>query len=115
MQHILNVKFKKNYISLQPLARHGAHLHGVGEVGDRGLVVPGGGDKVEICLGGGDGHFLHRLDVLTPAPLIFLGLDQLVPLELVLREKGQGVTDRYRLRVPGQVLESPVLVNPPKV
>ena len=78
-------------------------------------MVPGGGDKVEICLGGGDGHFLHGLDVLSPTPLIFLGLDQFVPLELVLREKGQVVTDGYRLRVPGQVLESPVLVNPPKV
>ena len=60
-------------------------------------MVPGGGDKVVICLGGGDGHFLHRLDVLPPAPLIFLGLDQLVPLELVIREKGLVVTDRYRL------------------
>lgn len=51
-------------------------------------MVPGGGDKVEICLGGGDGHFLHELDVLSPTPLIFLGLDQFVPLELVIREKG---------------------------
>ena len=110
MQHILNVKFKKNYISLQPLARHGAHLHGVGEVGDRGLVVPGGGDKVEICLGGGDGHFLHRLDVGPPSFLIFLWLNEFVPLELVIREKGLVVADRYRLGVPCQVLEGPELV-----
>jgi len=73
-------------------------------------VVPGGGDKVEICLGGGDGHVLHGLYVLSPAPLIFLGLDQFVPLELVIREKGLVVTDRYRLRVPCQVLEGPELI-----
>ena len=115
MQHILNVKFLKNYISLQPLARHRTHLHGVGDVGHRDVVVPGGGDKVEPGLGGGDGHVLHGLDVLSPAPLIFLGLDQFVPLELVIREKGLVVTDRYRLRVPRQVLERPVLVDPPKV
>ena len=73
-------------------------------------MVPGGGDKVEPGLGGGDGHVLHGLDVLSPAPLIFLGLDQFVPLELVISEKRLVVADRYRLRVPCQVLEGPELV-----
>ena len=53
--------------------------------------------------------------ILSPTPLIFLGLDQFVPLELVIRKKGLVVTDRYRLRVPRQVLEGPVLVDSPKV
>ena len=58
--------------------------------------------------GAGDRHSVVGRS--AAADLIFLGLDQFVPLELVIREKGLGVTDRYRLRVPGQVLESPVLV-----
>ena len=58
--------------------------------------------------GPGDGHSVVGRG--AAADLIFLGLYQFVPLELVIREKGLGVTDRYRLRVPGQVLESPVLV-----
>ena len=97
MQQILNVKFKKNYISLQPLARHGAHLQGVLEVGHRRLVALRGGDQVEISSDGIDVDILHRLDVGPPSSLIFLWLNEFVPLELVIREKGLVVADRYRL------------------
>ena len=69
-----------------------------------------GGDQVEISHDGIDVDILHRLDVGPPSFLIFLWLNEFVPLELVICEKGLVVADRYRLRVPCQVLEGPELI-----